>query len=169
MCNFKTLAAVGLLAIAFSGLSTAANAADAGRSAQGPQIYSNAGVPQSANMYTAGVGSMVNNSSMNMAPGAVSSVNLSGVTGNLNVQTNIDNSRSIDSSSNISVNTTINGSNIGYGLDGANVLNVIDAATSADATVKANIAANADAANASAGINTDAAIANGLLAAELEN
>jgi hypothetical protein len=85
------------------------------------------------------------------------------------VQTNIDNSRSIDSSSNISVNTTINGSNIGYGLDGANVLNVIDATTSADASVKASIAANADAANASAGANADAAIANGLLAAELEN
>ena len=175
MCKFKTLPAVGLLAMALCGLSVAANAADAGRSLQAPQavgagISANAAVPQNASMVgPAGVGNMFNNSSMNIAPGAVSPVNLSGSLGNINVQTNIDNSRSIDSSSNISVNTTINGSNIGYGLDGANVLNVIDATTSADASVKASIAANADAANSSNSVNTDAAIANGLLAAELEN
>lgn len=41
--------------------------------------------------------------------------------GSVNVQTNIDNSKTIDSSNNISLNESLNGSNIAYGGTGANV------------------------------------------------
>ena len=118
------------------------------------------GTGASANGYApAGVGNLVDNSAMTFAPGAGGSANLSGtMTGSINVQTNIDNSKSIDSSSNISVTETINGANIGYGLDGANVLNVIDQNAS-------------DAASIQGGIKADEAqsMAQALLAAELQN
>jgi hypothetical protein len=163
MHQFKTVSAI--LAIAFAAVPLAANAAGAGYSVQTPQSYygagsGNAGVPQGANIYApVGVGNMVSNPSMSFAISGGNAVNLSGVgSGNINVQTNIDNTKTIDSSSNISVNETINGSNVAYGLDGANTLNVIDNAMSSDANVEANVKMNAD-----------AAVEAGLLAAELSN
>ena len=57
------------------------------------------------------------------------------MTGNINVQTNIDNTKVIDSSSNVSVNETINGSNVAYGLNGADALTVINNNTAYDASV----------------------------------
>jgi hypothetical protein len=151
--------------MALSAFPLVANAAAAGRSVQEPQAYygagtsTNAAAPEGANTYApVGVGNMIDNSSMNLAPSGGSNVSLSGSTGTINVQTNIDNSKSIDSSSNISVNETINGSNVGYGLDGSNVLNVIDDTNSADANVSASVKANAA-----------SAMAEALLAAELQN
>lgn len=44
----------------------------------------------------------------------------------INVQTNIDTTKVIDSSSNIVVNKVFNGVNVGYGLGGASVLGVIN-------------------------------------------
>jgi hypothetical protein len=164
MCKFKTLSAVRLIAIAFSALPLMATAASAGHSVQTPQTYygvtasANFAAPQSANIYApAGAGNMIGNSSANLASGS-SDVNLSGLTGGVNVQTNIDNSKSIDSSSNISVNETINGASVAYGLDGANVLNVIDQTNSAGANAQA-----ATRANAAQGM------ADAILAAELNN
>jgi hypothetical protein len=48
----------------------------------------------------------------------------------VNVQVNIDNSKSIDTSSNIAVNKVINGVNVGYGLGGSSVMGTISAANS---------------------------------------
>lgn len=44
----------------------------------------------------------------------------------VNVQVNIDNSKVIDSSRNVSINKTFNGVNVGYGLGGASVLGIIN-------------------------------------------
>ena len=154
MCRFKTVSAV--LAMASCVLPVMAQAA--GHGVQAPQAYFGTGA--SANSYApAGIGNLVDNSSMTFAPGAGGSANLSGtMTGSINVQTNIDNSKSIDSSSNISVTKTINGANVGYGLDGGNVLNVIDQNAS-------------DAASIQDGIKADEAesLAQALLVAEMQN
>jgi hypothetical protein len=63
----------------------------------------------------------------------------------LNVQTNIDNTKTIDASSNINVTDTVNGSNVAYGGNGAslnwpqtNVLGVIDGVANFNASISAN-------------------------------
>jgi hypothetical protein len=61
----------------------------------------------------------------------------------LNVQTNIDNTKTIDSSSDITVTDTVNGSNVAYGGNGANlpqtnVLGVIDSVANFNASISAN-------------------------------
>jgi hypothetical protein len=70
------------------------------------------------------------------------------------VQTNIDNSRTIDASSNINVTDTVNGSNVSYGGNGAsinwpqaNALAVIDGVASFDAGISANNGPNWTAVN----------------------
>jgi hypothetical protein len=45
---------------------------------------------------------------------------------NVNVQVNIDTTKVIDSSRNVSINKTFNGVNVGYGMGGASVLGVIN-------------------------------------------
>jgi hypothetical protein len=67
----------------------------------------------------------------------------------INVQTNIDNSRTIDASSNIVVNDTVNGSNVTYGGNGAslswpqeNALGVINGMAQFNAGVSANSGPN---------------------------
>ena len=132
-------------------------------SVQAPQNYYGGGgggaISQSPSLYApVGVGNMINNSPMNFAPNGSSNVNISGSTGTINVQTNIDNSKTIDSSSNISVTETINGSYIGYGLGGSGVLNVIDQTASTDASVSDGVKTNAT-----------TAVDAGLMAAELQN
>lgn len=63
----------------------------------------------------------------------------------INVQTNVDNTRTIDASSNINVTDTVNGSNVSYGGNGAsinwpqaNALAVIDGVASFNAGISAN-------------------------------
>jgi hypothetical protein len=67
----------------------------------------------------------------------------------LNVQTNIDNSKTIDASNNINVTDTVNGSNVSYGGNGAsinwpqtNVLGVIDGVASFNQSISANSGPN---------------------------
>ena len=60
--------------------------------------------------------------------GDVSGVGFSGGSG-ANVQVNIDTTKTIDASSNISINKTFNGVNVGYGLGGASVLGAINQST----------------------------------------
>jgi hypothetical protein len=121
MYRFKTVS-IGL-AIAFSALPLAANAAGF---SQGTHAYG-----------PASPGNIMNNTSPNFAPGGGGGGSFSGLTGNVSVQTNINNTRVIDSSSNINVNQTINGSNVAYGLNGAEALNVIDNTNAEDASVSA--------------------------------
>jgi hypothetical protein len=121
MYKFKTVS-IGL-AIAFCALPLAANAAGF---SQGAQAYG-----------PASPGNIMNNISQNFAPGGGGGASFSGLTGNVRVQTNINNTRVIDSSSNINVNQTINGSNVAYGLNGAEALNVIDNTSADDASVSA--------------------------------
>jgi hypothetical protein len=131
------------LALSLAALPLAATTASAGQfqSAQsyygaGPSI--NAAASQGANIYApGGIGNITNNTQMNYTPGAGGSTSFSGLTGGVNVQTNIDNTKVINSSSNVSANETINGSNVAYGLDGANALNVITNATRDAASVHA--------------------------------
>jgi hypothetical protein len=66
-----------------------------------------------------------------------------------NVQTNIDNSKTIDASNNINVTDTVNGSNVSYGGNGAsinwpqaNVLGVIDGVASFNQSISANSGPN---------------------------
>lgn len=89
-------------------------------------------------------GNITNIGGMSMTPGSGGSAGFSGMTGNVHVQTNIDNTKVINSSSNVSVNTTINGSNVAYGLDGANALNVINNNSSYDASVSAMFTGTAE-------------------------
>ena len=140
MYKFKTPSAALVLALA--ALPLAATTASAGHSVQAAQSYYGAGpsmsaaASQGANLYApSGIGNITNNASMSYAPGSGGSTSFSGMTGNINVQTNIDNTKVIDSSSNVSVNETINGSNVAYGLDGANSLTVINNNTAYDASV----------------------------------
>jgi hypothetical protein len=72
----------------------------------------------------------------------------------INVQANIDNSRTIDASSNINVTDTVNGSNVSYGGNGAsinwpqtNVLGVIDGMAAFNAGISANNGPNWTAVN----------------------
>ena len=141
MYKFKTRFAQ-LLALALAALPLAATAASAGHAVQAAQSYYGAGpsmsaaASQGANLYApSGIGNITNNTSMNYAPGSGGSTSFSGMTGNINVQTNIDNTKVIDSSSNVSVNETINGSNVAYGLNGADALTVINNNTAYDASV----------------------------------
>ena len=74
--------------------------------------------------------------------------------GSVNVQTNIDNSKTIDSSNNISLNESLNGSNIAYGGTGANVygfqsnaLGVINGVANYNAGITANSGPNYTAVN----------------------
>jgi hypothetical protein len=134
------------LGLALAALPLAATTASAGH-VQPAQNYYGAGpsigaaASQSTNIYApGGIGNITNNTQMNYAPGGGGSTSFSGMTGNVNVQTNIDNTKLIDSSSNVSVNETINGSNVAYGLDGANALDVINTANSDDAGVHAQFA-----------------------------
>lgn len=147
MFKNKTLSAIRLVlalgALALGALPLATTAALAGP-VQSAQTYYGAGssigaaASQGANLYApGGIGNITNNVQMNYAPGAGGSAGFSGMTGNVNVQTNIDNTKVINSSSNVSVNTTINGSNVAYGLDGANALDVITNANSDAAAVHA--------------------------------
>jgi hypothetical protein len=142
MCKFKTVAAARLVALALCALPISANAAGAGHGVQAAQTYYGAGpginaaASQGADLYApSGIGNITNNASMNFTPGGGGSTSFSGMTGNVNVQTNIDNSKVINSTSNVSVNETINGSNVAYGLDGANALTVINNNSSYDADV----------------------------------
>jgi hypothetical protein len=149
MYKFKTLSAARLVVLAFAALPVSANAAGVGHSVQTPQAYygggANAAAAQGANLYApSGIGNIANNASMNFAPGGGGSASFSGMTGNVNVQTNIDNTKVINSSSNVSVNETINGSNVAYGLDGANALNVINNNSSYDASVSAMFTGTAE-------------------------
>jgi hypothetical protein len=132
----------GLLALVFFASSLATNAMAAGYGVQAPQTYygatSSTNAAAGANLYgPAGAGNMINNASTNFAPGGGGSTSFSGMTGNVSVQTNINNTKVIDSSSNVSVNETINGSNVAYGLNGGDALNVITNNSSYDASVGA--------------------------------
>ncbi len=147
MYKFKTRSA----ALALAALPLAATAASAGQFVQAAQAYygagpsTNAAASQGANLYgPAGIGNITNNASMNFAPGNGGSTSFSGMTGNVNVQTNIDNTRVINSSSNVSVNETINGSNVAYGLNGADALTVINNNSSYDAGVSAMFVGTAE-------------------------
>jgi hypothetical protein len=139
MFRNKTISAVRL-ALALAALPLVATAASAG-SVQSAQIYYGSGVSAgspSPSLYApTGVGNLNNNVQTNYAPGNGGSQNFSGMTGGVNVQTNINNTKVINSSSNVSVNETINGSSVAYGLDGANALNVIDNANSEGANMHA--------------------------------
>lgn len=151
MSKFKTVSAAGLVALAFCAMPMAANAAGAGHGVQAAQAYYGAGpginaaASQGADLYApSGIGNITNNASMNFAPGGGGSAGFSGMTGNVNVQTNIDNSKVINASSNVSVNKTINGSNVAYGLDGVNALTVINNNSSYDASVSAMFTGTAE-------------------------
>ena len=65
--------------------------------------------------------------------GGVGSNDVSGVgyTGgnNVNVQVNVDTTKNIDASHNVSINKTFNGVDVGYGLGGASVLGAINQST----------------------------------------
>jgi hypothetical protein len=118
-----------VVAISMAGASGAAWAGGvAGRSAQeGTAGVTGAAASQGLNLYApAGAGAS-----------------------SVNVQTNIDNSKTIDSSSNINLNETLNGSNIAYGGIGANVygfqsnaLGVIDGVANYNAGITANSGPN---------------------------
>jgi hypothetical protein len=129
------------LALALAALPLAATTASAGH-VQSAQSYYGAGpsisaaASQGANIYApSGIGNITNNAAMNFAPGGGGGASFSGMTGNINVQTNINNTKVINSSSNVSVNETINGSNVAYGLNGADALDVINNANSEGAAV----------------------------------
>jgi hypothetical protein len=142
MFKFKTVSAARI-ALAFVALPLAATAASAGHVQSGQSYYGagpsiGAAASQGANIYApSGIGNITNNTQMNFAPGGGGSTGFSGMTGNVNVQTNIDNTKVINSSSNVSVTQTINGSNVAYGLNGADALDVINNATSDAASVHA--------------------------------
>jgi hypothetical protein len=145
MSKNKTIPAIRL-AMALAALPLAATAASAGH-VQSAQSYYGAGpsigtaASQGANLYApGGIGNLTSNTQMNYNPGAGGSAGFSGLTGGVNVQTNIDNSKQINSTSNVSVNETINGSNVAYGLNGADALNVINNANSDAANAHAQIA-----------------------------
>ena len=141
MSRNKTKSAIPL-ALALAALPLIATTAFAG-SVQGAQTYYGA-ASQGANLYAPmGIGNITNNTQMNYAPGNGGSMGFSGMSGmggNVNVQTNIDNTKVINSTNNISVTQTINGSNVAYGLDGANALDVINTANSDGAAVHAQFA-----------------------------
>jgi hypothetical protein len=137
MYKFKTVL-IGL-AIAFAPLPLAANAAGYGAGSS-----SGASLSQGANAYgPASPGNIMSNATTNFAPGNGGSTSFSGMTGNVHVQTNINNTKVINSSSNVSVTQTINGSNVAYGLDGAQALNVIDSNSAEDAGISAMYTGNA--------------------------
>ena len=139
MSRNKTKSAIPL-ALALAALPLIATTAFAG-SVQGAQTYY--GASQGANLYAPmGIGN-ITNTQMNYAPGNGGSIGFSGMSGmggNVNVQTNIDNTKVINSTNNISVTQTINGSNVAYGLDGANALDVINTANSDGAAAHAQLA-----------------------------
>jgi hypothetical protein len=138
------------LALALAALPLAATAAFAGH-VQSPQNYYGSGSTVSAaasagtNLYApSGIGNITGNTQMNYAPGSGGSTSFSGLTGGVNVQTNIDNSKQIDSSSNINVTETINGEAVAYGLNGATALSDINNNMSYDASVSAQYTGSAE-------------------------
>jgi hypothetical protein len=144
MYNLKTLSVVRILAFVLVSLPSAVNAQSVGRPAQVSDANYNIASAKSvgsvsssgSNTYAPNqVDSLVNNSALNITPEVANSNSTNftaniGNTGNVSVQTNIDDSKSVSASSNLNVTETINGSNIAYGLNGANVLNVIDSSGS---------------------------------------
>lgn len=135
-----------------AGLASATDAAFAGtvagRSGTAGQVGAvNTGLgsaaPQNLNVYgAAGLQSATDNA-INLAVGSVAPVSTSA--NNVNVQTNIDNSKTIDASSNINVTENVNGSNAAYGGTGvsvygfqSNALGVIDGVANFNAGISAN-------------------------------
>jgi hypothetical protein len=100
--------------------------------------------PQNLNVYGAGNGlQSATDNAINLAVGSVAPVSASA--NNVNVQTNIDNSKTIDASSNINVTDTVNGANVAYGGTGvsvygfqSNALGVIDGVANFNTGVSAN-------------------------------
>ena len=137
-----------------AGLASATDAAFAGtvagRSGTAGQVGAvNTGLgsaaPQNLNVYGAagnGLQSATDNA-INLAVDNVAPVSASA--NNVNVQTNIDNSKTIDASSNINVTDTVNGANVAYGGTGvsvygfqSNALGVIDGVANFNAGISAN-------------------------------
>ena len=122
----------------------------AGRSGTGGQVGAvNTGLgstaPQNLNVYGAAGGGLqsATDNAINLAVGNVAPVSTSA--NNVNVQTNIDNSKTIDASSNINVTDTVNGANVAYGGTGvsvygfqSNALGVIDGVANFNAGISAN-------------------------------
>jgi hypothetical protein len=83
------------------------------------------------------------------ATAGIGSLNVYAPSNGVNVQTNIDNSKTIDASSNINVNETVNGSNAAYGGTGvsvygfqSNALGVINGVANFNAGITANSGPN---------------------------
>jgi hypothetical protein len=159
MYDLKTVAKLRLLAVLLVGLPSSVNAQSVGRPAQ-VSGASSVGMAKSASAFSSSnssssgdtyvpihVDSLVNNSSLNINPEVANSNSANftaniGNTGDISVQTNIDDSKSVSAASNLSVTETINGTNIAYGLNGANVLNVIDnSAANVPSTVGPDVSA----------------------------
>lgn len=163
MTKFRTVSAVG--AVILATLPFAASAAS-GRSVQVGQVpgveSGSAGASPGAAMYSPpGVGNLINNASIVSAPVVQNAASIAGSIGNgnnINAQTSIDVSKTVDTTSNIDVTETINGENVAYGFSGANTLNVIDSASNFDSSVSSN-----------GGAAASAAVADALLAAQLQN
>jgi hypothetical protein len=113
-------------------------------------------VQQNFNVYgTAGLANgleSATDNAVNITPTTLTPPNAS--PNSISLQSNIDSSRYINSSSNVTVNDTVNGSNVSYGGNGAslnwpqsNALNVIDGMASYNSGVSANSGPNMTAVN----------------------